>query len=542
MNPPDKLIEGLKKKNFLGADDSGFDTYAELEKSIVAHVFGNRKDDSSVVRFDAECIENANDYSHLIQQFIDAVPADLGVSDIESNYDAQAGTASCAIKLGDKLEEAEWAQDSDWVAAEFIEFMLRITVCSKGRFVVIDTGDQTFCAVFLTKGLSDALEKYRSKDSSSREAFISQHASGNLGLFEWVKILPRQVFKAAESNLRRHYNNDQELLDPEAYQTENMTSFMCVSETGDALSSYLEVTSKDNGFTRYVGISRYEYDSICPDETAYFLSLKDPEQEVVFEYPAKTAGRMVGEGKLFGPYALTGKASDWAIVVNEGNFICLGTPVIDLVGNRVADTRDNRVAKYYDRARIDCFEPLVSKLGYSEPGDKFRKMFLMKHGKHWSTVELRGSQGDVDSDLNIKVVFAVADPDIDYVASRKTLPEPSFDFDKESRYMTYSKFGEISWNIASEADYEKLAGEIEGKMKEMHREVAEEISSEKWLKIFADQEDNMRAAVAAYFLDDTEAMEEYILKQYEIETGPNGYWYNRDQVKKLADFLDVKIG
>ena len=258
-----------------------------------------------------------------MQQFIDAIPADLDVSKIESNYDMHNAKASCSLKVGDKLEEIEWAQDSDWVAPEFIEFMLRVTVCSKGRFVVIDTGDQTFCAIFLTKGLSDVLEKYRINAAGSREAFVGDHFSGNLAIFEHIKILPRQVFKAAESNLRQKFDNDGDLLDPEAYKTGEMAYFFGVSERADALRCYQ--SADDEVFTNYAVANSYEYGWLCPDETAYFLALKDLEREVVFEYPAKMVGVLAGETKKsVDPYVVVGKSTDWAIVVNRGKFICLG--------------------------------------------------------------------------------------------------------------------------------------------------------------------------------------------------------------------------
>ena len=121
------------------------------------------------------------------------------------------------------------------------------------------------------------------------------------------------------------------------------------------------------------------------------------------------------------------------------------------------------------------------------------------------------------------------------------LCEPSFDPDENPAAMSVRKFGELNWAITNEADYDKLTEEFEDKLRELHREVSKDISTEQWLKIFSDNEDNMRVAVAAYFLGDSETMEKAIREQYEFEKGPDGYWFNRDQVENLADFLGVKL-
>ena len=546
MNPPTKLLEDLRKKDFIAAEDNDFNTFSELQAAIVEHVFGHRKDETSVVRFDAECIESTDAYTHLIKLFIDAIPADLGISEITSHYDRDAETARCSLNLAGELLEAEWNQDSDWVAPEFLDFILGHTVCGKGRYSVIDTGDQTFCAIFLNKGMSEALARYRKNDSGSREAFINQHAGGNLAFFDGIEILPRQVFKTALARLRQRFGNDGDLLDPGAYQTDNMRAFLGVSDSDDALACYRIVGTVDNGFTCCAAINQFNYEAICPDETAYFLSLKDTQQEVAFEYPAKKVGLMVGEGRDFGPYALLGKASDWAIIVARSDyanpaFICLGEAVIDLLGDSVADTRDNATAQYYESIRDDWFEPMASELGYAKHGSEYWRSLVKQHDHHAVKISLQGSQRDHRDALHIQITFSLSHSVVNWVFRSKRLPDGPVANFSNPELETCTRVGEICRDISNEADFKALLADPGDTIRDLHEQASRERPLEKWLEVYLEDEDYLRAGIAAHILGKTELAEKYFQRQYEIENGPGGFWHNRNIIKKLAEGLNVTI-
>ena len=163
---------------------------------------------------------------------------------------------------------------------------------------------------------------------------------------------------------------------------------------------------------------------------------------------------------------------------------------------------------------------------------------MVSIGRKWSYTV---AEEAIDSDLRIMITFSVANPEIDYVSGRKSLPESDTDLNAEPEDKIYTMLGELSWDIAKEADYAGLASMYEEKLKELHRQVSEEISNEKWFQIFLDDEDKGRASVAAYLMGDTELVGKTIREEYEFQKGPNGEWSSREQAKKLADFFQVKL-
>lgn len=508
MNAIEKLLIGLRKQDYLSAEGE-FNDYSALESAIVTHLLGSQQELNGVVHFDLECIENDYDYSHLIQLFIAALPQGCAISEVSSYFDAANARAGCVIEVEGVSKSADWAQNSDWVTFDFIDFMLQQGRCSKGRFVPIDTGDQNFLAIFLNKGLSAALEKYRFEDIHGRNGFFRRHNTSPPKYNP--EILPRHYFQSALSGLRESFGNQGDLLDPGAYESEQVRGFITLRNIENPLECY-QAVQNSGAFRYYLKASEYDYGWFCPDETAYLLSLGELENEVIIEIPAQQAGIMKGEcDASFPHYALIGKQGDWGIIVNQRDFIVLGHKVIELLGAALIDSRDNRCAALYEPLIQQWYRPLIEQLGYAQyPGMFSSPITVQQHRNHFSQVRISASQTEIDGPLIIHIKFFVFNPLLDHVYSNLELVDAAYQPEYDPSSIQLCKYIELEYQIADETDFQQLLIAPDAAITEVQQQLDQDLPLAKWIEIYSAAKLFWLAAIAAHYLGDQAQVEHWV--------------------------------
>ncbi len=97
-------------------------------KEKLEHVFESIESNSTdkTFIFDAECIENDEDYSDLALQIIDFSGHKGKIKKIKSSVNFEKEKAGLAMLIGDTNEKRIWWQSNDWISDEFIQFLSEI--------------------------------------------------------------------------------------------------------------------------------------------------------------------------------------------------------------------------------------------------------------------------------------------------------------------------------------------------------------------------------------------------------------------------------
>lgn len=455
MKPNKNLIDGLIEKNLISPDIVNIENFPALESSIALHVINRPEDHPESVFFDAESIDELRNYDYLTRNFFLATSLKNELSKVTAKYDEATKSVLFEYKKRGKIVKEEWIQDSDWVSAEFLDFIFNATKTKEGEFCEISTGDQFFLAIYMNSDLLKAYNNYKKKSNSSREEFLTSQSESAKHRFGHIKILPRAEYKRVINRFKSTFcvNN---LSAPLKYlASENSIVACLIDENRGAFNNYRLVKSISNDIENYLAISSYRYEKICPDGDCYFISLAEPKQEVIFKYEAKYVGRLAGDQeKILGDYLVIGTNIDWGIFVKENRLLAgFGYPVISLMKKELYSIEKNKNAELAYIFTRDYLEPLLRKIGFSQEGLSFDKSFYhRKFNNHWTAMHAIFSQENDEADLIIDIDFRFFLVNIcQIVRSESTSPSPASGFDYQLRRFPDEK--RFNWSVNVLMDY-----------------------------------------------------------------------------------------
>ncbi|WP_426370264.1 hypothetical protein [Pseudocolwellia sp. HL-MZ7] len=524
MKPPKKLVEGLQKKGLLPESLPEITNFVEFEALLVEQISTKHDKLDCIVMFDGECIESENSYFFLMDEFISSIGEKHGISKLESKFDVNQGRIFCRAEKDSIEHEVNFEQESDWVSSEFIDFIFLLTTVKKGKFIEVSTGDQIFLAIFLNKTLSTAYEKYKSSDKNSREAFLNHY------MFPEVKILSSLRYREVLSAFKSLFLESDKILDPEAYKKDTAIAALAISENKDALPIYHMVTQSPIKTHNYVTMNIYDYSIICPEGDCFFLSLKEPEKEVIFNYQAKNVGMLVGEhSEDLGDYIIIGKNLDWGIVVTGDMFICAGSPVLDLLTPIKKSIKGNLIAPIFKGFIENHYLPLICELGYKKTSVPNFSASAKEYELHWSTVSVLGEQESGTDNITIKIHLSVYNPEVQSFFKDNKTPPTLFDF---------TNYRGSTWQINSPDEFQDKIQDMCSYIKGIDAEGKKKIPLEKWVSLYVGCNQTFNSAIAAMLNNDKAEATRLVKIQIEKERAyPCGLSQDSKTIK-LSELID----
>ncbi len=460
MKPSETLISGLRAKGLLPADPAEIGGYLQLESAILTHVSSSGSAPSNVVWFDGECIENKGDYFGLLDEFIKAADCESEIANVQSEVDFEKGIATCSATRNGSLLEASWTQDSDWVTAEFLHFTARLLNSDQGEFVAIDTGDQTYCAVFLPATVLKSFTDFKTRDTNSRDGFFMQHGEAVKQRFGHIEILSVDDYQSVLRAFSEAFIEEGPVSEIGSYRKGKALEVVYASRWSDALDAFGLVKRNAPATDLYADLSPYETQLVCPDEGCHFLSFNPAYNQVIFAGEAQYIATIVGSfdvDRSAGEHLLVGKSGTWGVYVKEHSVICAGDPPMALARSVSKSIAGNENAKYLELFSGDHFGPRLESLGYERVVEQSRGLFAKDHGELRAAFSISGYQPEPHEPLEIVIRVGLFVPAI---ASMLGLEDPV----PKSLVGYAMRFPEDSranrWLIGSQDDYESLVGEM----------------------------------------------------------------------------------
>lgn len=533
MKATKKLVEGLQKKRLLPESVPEITNFAEFEALVVEQISTNYDKLDCIVMFDCECIESENSYLFLMEEFISSIASKHGISEIKSKFDINQGRAFCQAEKDSLLHEVSFEQQNDWVSGEFIDFIISLTSSNKGRFIPVSTGDQIFAAIYLNKTLSNAYEKYKSSDKSSRESFLTGHSEMARHMFSDIKILSSLRYREVLSAFKAQFVENDNILEPGSYKKNSVSAALGIEEETNALSIYRMVSNSPITTHNYAPIGCYDFSIICPEGDCFFLSLKEPDKEVIFNYPSKKVGSLIGEQEHdLGDYLIVGEKLDWGIVVSGNMFICVGAPVLSLLNPIKKSITHNVIAPLFDEFLDNHYLPLIDELGYKKTSETFYAVLAKEHEHHWSRIALGGKQDSELDDLTITLYLGVFNPEVESFFKENKNPSTGLDF---------TKYGSCIWQIPSPNEYKEKIQEICSYIKNIDAEVRDKIQLEKWMALYTDSDCPFNAAIAATLNNDKAEAIRLVNIQIEKERSSRFGLSQDSQSLKLSGIIEDMV-
>lgn len=292
-----------------------------LHEALLSFPFGSADIPNRLIRFDAECIETEDAYAKLYQRFLHAFSSELPIEIVSSHVDADKGSAKIEIKKRGKLIEAEWKQDSDWVAKEFLEFVFTSTKNRDESLFAIDTGDQTLQYVCISNKVSSELKKAKSKSQKTRiNHFISYFGSG--GPAYSYNYYSKEDYNEVIRQFKNHF------LTQDSYEIDSfkppVTDLYCSTfllDSSDEQRSKLFEDIKTHHMTPnvayYTSVAAYDIPQILPDEPAIVFT-QDPAFSIAYEENGKAAMQIYHHNSkdIIPILIVMAKDYSWAVILN----------------------------------------------------------------------------------------------------------------------------------------------------------------------------------------------------------------------------------
>jgi hypothetical protein len=409
VRPPDALVQYLIAQRCLPEGYRAADAFPGFERDLVAHIGADSDRIAGAVMFDCETIEHPQSYQLLLDQFVRAYKGADPFEQAQARYDVDADTVECTVVKRKRTHTARWTQrGSDWVDPAFLAFAFEVTRAPNGQFIEIDTGDQTFLALWLDADPFKAFEQYRARSKASRQEFLTGYSSAMKDRFRDIAILPRALYRQALRAFDAAHLAAGGMATAPRIEHAPQLSARLVEESADALRTYREVNRELGDETRYLPFSRFEIDALCPPGECLFLSLRDPGQEVVFRVDVAHVGaNIIGDHEEdLGDYLLLGLAGDWALrVCNDNDVLAVGAPVVEIASAHLRDIAANRAATRYMAYCRQRLVPMMERHGFHTHAQRIEFCWaeLPSHG---AAAIVAATQAAADAPIMVEITFA----------------------------------------------------------------------------------------------------------------------------------------
>lgn len=540
MKPSKTLVASLRKKELLPAGDLEIDSYYDLEAKMLSHIASLRETPSNIVWFDGECIENEGDYFALLGEFNGAANCESEIEIVRCEVDFEKGIANCSASRQGSLIQASWAQDSDWVKAEFLDFTASLLNSDMGEFVDIATGDQTYFSLFLPSGLLKRFNQYKERDTKSRDAFFMRHGEAVKQRYGNIKILPINDYRNVLRDFQNSFIDDGpfSLLSP--YKKDSAIEVVYCSKWDDALDGYRLIKRQSLDTDLYADTNQWAFESVCPDEDCYFLSLNPAYDQVIFSERAKFLPTIVGQfptTETLGEYLVVGTSGAWGVHVKEHSVICIGDPSTSLAISVSESVQGNENAKYFDRFIDDHYRPTLEELGYNWGVEKFSDFYSKTNSELRAAFSVNARQKHSADPLEVVVNIGVFLPSIASVLGEdETYPRTLLHY-----VMKYPKDSPWNrWSIKNEDTYKRCTAEMRTFIEENASWANGMQVGRELLKLYEDDEKFMHAAaVAVQTSEEHHAMR---LARRALEDARQVGSRAVEKVIKMAESLGIQIG
>lgn len=152
------IIDAFKQDGLIRDIDEQKPSFKNKEeiREYLASIHSDR-----VLMFDGECIENNDDYKHLLQSFIEITNGKLAIEELSSSYDHDEEKAFIYFKCNGNVYDWEISQKSDWVSSDYFNYLSSFAIeQGEGEFLVYPAEDQCMTVVFLPEKSSIALREF----------------------------------------------------------------------------------------------------------------------------------------------------------------------------------------------------------------------------------------------------------------------------------------------------------------------------------------------------------------------------------------------